>query len=114
MNAKAGYALFFLATLGLAALSALFAFVLNPPTLLFLAAAAPLVRLLGRTPPIHGFSSMGSFLAMSLAWPLSLAPLHWANYRLLKRRHLGYLGLFLGANLLAALLILWIHAGPKP
>ena len=109
-----GYTLFALATLGLAVLSVLSSFILNPPTLLFLEAAAPAVRLLGRTPPIYGFSSMGSFVAMSLVWPLSLAPLHWLNYGRLKRRHWSYFGLVLLANLAAAFAILWFNAGPKP
>ena len=105
------YSLFALASVGLAVLSGLATF-FNPVTLLLMQAAAPAVRLLGRQPPVNGFSSMGSALAVSLIWPLTLSPLHWLSYRVLGWSSWGYAGLLLGTGLVIAFVVLFINASP--
>ncbi|MBV9126677.1 MAG: hypothetical protein JO117_01185 [Verrucomicrobia bacterium] len=44
---------------------------------------------------------------VSLVWPLTLAPLHWLTYRVLKRRRWAFLGLFLLVNLPFAAWVSW-------
>lgn len=99
-------------TLILVVLSGLFAFVFNPPTLLFMHLAAPVARLLGYDPPVYGFSSMGSALAISLLWPLTLAPLYWLNQRVFDGNIWGYGGLFLTCSVVLALAVLLYHSSP--
>ncbi len=57
MNPTANVIPAIVGTLVLTALSGLFSLTFNPPTLLFMHLAAPVVRLLGYDPPIYGFSS---------------------------------------------------------
>lgn len=98
-----------LGSLVLSALSVLTVF-LNPFTLLFMNLAAPLVRLLGRSAALGGFSSLDSAIPISALWPLTLAPLYWVNYRLLKWRAWGYAGLFLMIGFLIAFVVLLIRS----
>lgn len=103
------YGLFALATVGLAALSGLASF-FNPVTLLLMQVAAPAVRLLGRQPPLGGFSSIGSALAVSVLWPLTLAPLHWLSFRVLGWNAWGYVGLILGLGVVIAFVVLLVNS----
>ena len=70
------------------------------------------VSLLGRQPPLGGFSAMGSALAISLIWPLTLAPLHWLSYRVLDWGGWGFLLLFLLVGAAIAFVVLFVNAGP--
>lgn len=85
---------------------------MNPVSLLLGHAVAPLVRLLGRQPSIHGFSSVGGFMAISILWPLFPVPLHWLNYRVLHGNHWTYAGGVAGAELLLAFVVLMKTSGP--
>jgi hypothetical protein len=105
------YVLFGLGSIVLAAISALCA-MFNPLTLVVMNIAAPAVRLFQREPMVNGFSAMGGALEISLLWPLTLAPLHWLNYRMLKWNGWGYGGLILLASILLAFIVLLRHANP--
>ncbi|MBV9128663.1 MAG: hypothetical protein JO117_11325 [Verrucomicrobia bacterium] len=56
----------------------------------------------GHLSPASGWGGLGPISGISLLWPLTLAPLHWLNYRVLKRRGWMYFGLFWLVNLLLA------------
>jgi len=104
------YLIFSLATLVLAALSGL-AYMLNPVTAIYLEVTAPIVRLLGRVPQSEGFSSMGSALGISLLWPLTLAPLHYLTFHLLRLNSwLWYVVSIIATGTLLSLAVLFIGA----
>lgn len=105
-----GYLIFGLVTLILAPLSVLCSF-FNPFSLLFLHLAAPAVRLLGYTAAVDGWSGIGNDMAVNLIWPLTLAPLHWLNFRVLRWRAWRYVGLFLIINLISAFVVLLVNSG---
>ena len=85
---------------------------INPFTDLFLLLAAPPLRLLGYHPPVQGLvGSLGSAMLISLLWPLTLSPLHWFNFRLLRWKNRGYAGLLLLGNLLTTALVLMAREG---
>jgi hypothetical protein len=106
-----GYVIGGLMSLGLSVLSVLCVF-FNPVTLLFMQLAAPVVRLLGRNPPVDGWSSLDSAITISLLWPLTLAPLHWLNYRVLQWNVWGYVGLLLLVGVLITMIVLFYNAYP--
>ena len=97
-------------SLGLAFLSVFF-WMINPVTDLLLLLSAPPLRLLGYHPPVEGFSGLGSAMWVSFLWPLSLLPLYWLNFRLLKWNRLRYAGLILTGNLILTLLVLVMREG---
>ena len=104
-----GYLFFGLVTVILAPISALCAF-FNPVGIVLVEAiAAPIVRLVGFNPPV-GWSSIGSIMVVDLIWPLTLAPLHWLNYRVLRWNIWSYLGLFLILNALSAFVVLLVNS----
>ena len=78
-----GYSLFVLLSLVLGVISA-FLWMINPFTDLLLILAAPPLRLLGYHPPVQGWSGLGSAMTVGFLWPLTLAPVHWLNYRILQ------------------------------
>jgi hypothetical protein len=77
--------------------------------LLFL--APPPLRLLGYHPPVEGWSALGSMMYVGALWPLTLAPLHWVNFRVLRWGALGYAGLLLVANIIIAMVYLIAKEG---
>lgn len=44
-------------------------------------------------------------------WPLTLAPLHWLNFRILRWGEWSYAGVVLLANVIVALLVLIAREG---
>lgn len=103
------YVLFGLGSMVLAAISGLCS-MLNPLTFLVMNLAAPIVRLLQREPSYQGFSAMGTALEISLLWPLTLAPLHYLNYRVLRGNGWGYAGMVVLASFLIAFIVLLRHS----
>src|SRR4051812_38550212 len=101
-----GYILASLASIALAALSGLATF-FNPVTLLFMNIAAPAVSLLGRQPRIHGFSAASPAMLISILWPLTIVPLYWINYGLLRWNTWGYVALFLGLGIFISFCVLF-------
>ena len=105
-----GYLIFALLSLVVSALSVVL-WMINPVTDVLLLAAAPPLRLLGYHPPVESWSGLGSAMLISFLWPLTLAPLHWLNYRLLRWNNWGYAGLLLLGNLLITALMLMAREG---
>lgn len=83
----------------------------NPVTALLLFLAAPPLRLVGYHPPVEGWSALGSVMYVGALWPLTLAPLHWLNFRVLRWKTWGYAVLFLLANVVLASLVLLAREG---
>ena len=104
----------FLGTLALSGASWAMSFVFNPVTMLFVACAAPVVRLLGKLPADVGWSAMGTYMWVSIFWPLTLAPLHYLNYQILKGNHWAYGGLVLGTGIVIALIVLLFTSSASP
>ena len=105
-----GYLIFGLLSLVVSALSVVL-WMINPFTDLLLLLAAPPLRLLGYHPPVQGWSGLGSAMLISFLWPLTLSPLHWLNFRLLRWKKWGYAGLLLLGNLLITALVLMVKEG---
>ena len=104
-----GYLIFGLVTVILVLISALCAF-FNPVGLILLEViAAPAVRLIGFNPPA-GWSSIGSSMVVDLIWPLTLAPLHWLNYSVLRWNVWSYVGLFLLVNAVITFAVLLVNS----
>ena len=82
------YLIFGLLSLVVSALSVVL-WMINPFTDLLLLLAAPPLRLLGYHPPVQGWSGLGSAMLISFLWPLTLSPLHWLNFRLLRWEKVG-------------------------
>src|SRR5580765_7194501 len=104
------YLLFGFLSLLLAVVS-MFFWMVNPFTDLFLLLAAPPLRLLGYHPPVQGWSGLGSAMMVGFLWPLTLSPLHWLNFRLLRWKKWGYAGLLLLGDLLITALVLMVREG---
>lgn len=104
------YLVFGLLSLLLAAISACL-WMINIPTDLFLLLAAPPLRLVGYHPPVEGWSGLGSAMLVSALWPLTLAPLHWLNFRILRWKAWGYIGLLLAGNMVLTLAVLVAREG---
>jgi hypothetical protein len=104
------YLFFTLFSIVLAVISAVF-WMINPVTALLLFLAAPPLRLLGFHPPVEGWSALGSTMYVGALWPLTLAPLHWLNFRQLRWGTLGYAGLLLIANIIIAMVYLAAREG---
>ncbi|HMJ05353.1 MAG TPA: hypothetical protein VK474_03765 [Chthoniobacterales bacterium] len=105
-----GYLLLALLSIVLAAVS-MFFWMVNPVTGLLLFLAAPPLRLLGYHPPVEGWSALGSVMYVGAIWPLTLAPLHWLNFRALRWRKWGYAGLLLLVNVILAAIVLIAREG---
>ena len=105
-----GYLLFGVLSIVLAVIS-MFFWMVNPVTgLLLFLAAAPL-RLFGFHPPVEGWSALGSVMYTGFLWPLTLAPLHWLNFRVLRRGKWSYAGMLLAANVIVAAVVLIAREG---
>ena len=105
-----GYLLFFGLSLILAVISVVF-WMINPVTnLLMLVAAIPL-RWFGYHPPVEGWSALGTVMALGFIWPLTLAPLHWLNFRLLRWGKWSYAGVLVAGNLLLSMIFLIVKEG---
>src|SRR6185369_13849107 len=94
-----GYLVFAVLSLVLAAIS-MFFWMVNPVTGLLLFLAAPPLRLAGFHPPVEGWSALGSVMYVGALWPLTLAPLHWLNFRLLRWGKVGYASVLPTTNVL--------------
>jgi len=105
-----GYLLFAVLSIGLAIVS-MFFWMINPVTGLLLFLAAPPLRLFGYHPPVEGWSALGSMMYVGALWPLTLAPLHWLNFRTLRWGKWSYAGLLLAANVVVAMLVLIAREG---
>ena len=105
-----GYLIFALLSIVLAVIS-MFFWMVNPVTGLLLFLAGPPLRLLGYHPPVEGWSALGSVMYVGALWPLTLAPLHWLNFRVLRWKKWGYAGLLLLVNVVLAGLILLAREG---
>jgi hypothetical protein len=104
-----GYLIFGLVTVIVAPVSALFALA-NPVTSIMIEdIATPALRLLGFKPPT-GWSGIGSAMFVNLLWPLTLAPLHWLNYRVLRWNVWSYVGLILIINMVIACAVLLVNS----
>ena len=104
------YLLFAILSVVLAVISVVF-WMVNPVTGLLLFLAAPPLRLLGYHPPVDGWSALGPVMFVGAVWPLTLAPLHWLNFRVLRWGKWGYAGLLLAANLLFTMAYLLAKEG---
>ena len=105
-----GYLLFAGLSVILAFIS-MFFWMVNPVTALLLFLAAPPLRLLGYHPPVEGWSALGSVMYAGFLWPLTLAPLHWLNFRKLRWGKWGYAGVLLLGNLIVTMLVLIAREG---
>ena len=105
-----GYLVLALMSVGLAVVS-MFFWMINPVTALLLFLAAPPLRLFGYHPPVEGWSALGSVMYVGALWPLTLAPLHWLNFRVLRRGKWSYAGVLLLANVIVAALVLIAREG---
>jgi hypothetical protein len=104
------YLIFGLLSLLLALLSVVL-WMINPFTDLLLLLAAPPLRLLGYHPPVEGWSGLGSAMLVSALWPLTLLPLHWINFRLLRWKKWSYAALLLLGNISLTLVVLMAREG---
>jgi 1-acyl-sn-glycerol-3-phosphate acyltransferase len=104
------YLIFALLSLLLAVIS-MFFWMVNPITALLLFLAAPPLRLAGYHPPVEGWSALGSVMYAGALWPLTLAPLHWLNFRVLRWGKWSYAGLLLLANVIVAAVVLIAREG---
>jgi hypothetical protein len=104
------YLIFGFLSLLLSLLSVVF-WMINPFTDLLLLLAAPSLRLLGYHPPVEGWSGLGSAMLVSALWPLTLLPLHWINFRVLRRKKWGYAGLLFLGNISLTLVVLMTREG---
>ena len=100
-----GYISFGILSLVLAFLS-VFLWMINPVTDFLLLVAAPPLCFLGYHPPAQGFSGLGSAMWVSFLWPLTLLPLYWLNFRLLRWNRWRYTGLIVAGNFILTLLVL--------
>jgi hypothetical protein len=105
-----GYLIFALLSVVFAVIS-MFFWMINPATALLLFLAAPPLRLLGYHPPVEGWSALGSVMYVGALWPLTLAPLHWLNFRVLRWNRWSYAGVLLLANVVVAALVLVAREG---
>jgi hypothetical protein len=105
-----GYLIFGGLSLLLAAISVIF-WMVNPVTALLMFLAAPPLRWLGYHPPVGSWSGLGTAMWVGLFWPLTLAPLHWLNFRGLGWGKWGYAGLLFAANILLTMLYLVVKEG---
>ena len=105
-----GYLLLAGLTILLAVISVVF-WMVNPVTALLMFLAAPPLRWLGYHPPVEGWSGLGTAMWIGLLWPLTLAPLHWLNFRVWRRGSLSYAALWLLANLIITMIFLVAKEG---
>ena len=105
-----GYLLFGVLSVVLSGISMMF-WMVNPVTGLLLFLAPPPLRLFGYHPPVEGWSALGSVMYLGALWPLTLAPLHWLNFRILRWGKWSYAGVLLLANVIVAMLVLIAREG---
>jgi hypothetical protein len=79
---------------------------INFVTALLIAAGSLPWELRGQLSPASGWNGLGPAMLVSLLWPLTLAPVHWAAYRRLQRGAWGFIGLFVLVNILLAFVVL--------
>lgn len=104
------YLLFAVLSVVLAVISVVF-WMVNPVTGLLLFLAAPPLRLFGFNPPVDGWSALGSVMFIGVIWPLTLAPLHWLNFRLFRWGTWSYAAVLLGANIIITIIYLATKEG---
>lgn len=85
---------------------------MNPVPAVFLPLAGPLVRLCGREPGT-GYGWFTREWLVGGNWPLALAPLHWANYRLLGWDTWAYLLMAFAAGVALAFVVLIARSSPR-
>ena len=105
-----GYLLFGVLSVVLAGISMMF-WMVNPITALFLFLAAPPLRLAGYHPPVEGWSALRSVMYVGALWPLTLAPLHGLNFRILRWGKWSYAGLLLTGNVIITMVYLIAKEG---
>lgn len=105
-----GYLLFGLATILVAAISAAF-WMVNPVTALLMFLGAIPLRWFGYHPPVESWSGLGTAIWLGMIWPLTLAPLHWLNFRVLRWGKWAYAGILVVANIIVAMIYLIAKEG---
>lgn len=105
-----GYLILALLSVALALIS-MFFWMVNPVTSLLMLLAAPPLRLFGYHPPVEGWSGLGTAMYLGFLWPLTLAPLHWLNFRVLGWKKWGYAGVLVLGNLILAMIYLIAKEG---
>lgn len=105
-----GYLLFGGGTILLAVLSMWF-WMVNPVTALLMFLGAPPLRWIGYHPPVEGWSGLGTAMWLGLLWPLTLAPVHWLNFRVLRWGSWAYAALLLFANIILTMIFLVAKEG---
>lgn len=104
------YLFFALFSVVLAIVSVVF-WMINPVTALLLFLAAPPLRILGYHPAVEGWSALGSMMYLGALWPLTLAPLHWLNFRVLRSGAVSYTALLLIVNIVIPMVYLVVKEG---
>lgn len=104
------YLLFAVLSVVLAGVSMAF-WMVNPITALLLYLAAPPLRLFGFHPPVQSWSGMASAIYVGGIWPLTLAPLHWLNFRLLRWGKWSYAAGLLIGNVIITMVYLAAREG---
>ncbi|HVF71531.1 MAG TPA: hypothetical protein VM940_07970 [Chthoniobacterales bacterium] len=105
-----GYLLFGLLSLPVALLSTAF-WMVNPVTALLMFLAAIPLRWFGYQPPVESWSGLGTAMWLGLLWPLTVAPFHWLNFRVLRWGKWGYAAVLLIGNLVIAMIYLIAKEG---
>lgn len=100
------YLLFELLCIFLALIST-FLWMFNFFTEFLIYAVSPIVRSLDYQ--INN-ASLSPILAICFLYPLTLAPLHWLNYKILRWNIWTYILLFLLANLIIAFFVVWNYS----
>jgi len=104
-----GYLIFGLVTAMLAPVSALLALVNPFSVVLMESISIPSLRFLGFNPPT-GWAGLGPAMYFNFIWPLTLAPLHWLNYKVLRWNIWSYVVLLLIINFIIACLVLVVNS----
>ena len=105
-----GYLLFGLLSIVLGVIS-MFLWMINPVTNMLMLLGAPPLRLIGYHPPVESWSGLGTAMYLGFLWPLTLAPLHWLNFRVLRWGKWGYAGVLLVGNLILTMIYLIAKEG---
>ena len=104
------YVVFFLGTLVLSAVSCAVSFIFNPPTALFVELSNLILKQTGREP--SGWGAGSPHMLVSILWPLTLAPLHFLNFKVLRWNAGAYVALFVCTCLLISFFVLLAKSGP--
>jgi hypothetical protein len=89
----------------------MFLWMVNPVTSILMLLAAPPLKSIGYHPPVEGWSGLGTAMYLGFLWPLTLAPLHWLNFRVLRWKKWGYSSVLLVGNLILAVIYLIAKEG---